>query len=144
MSVSQLVGSAGRAEGPGNDAIPRGSQEAPLEKHLREQGWKSVRDTGNNQGSSGNLIYYNTHTHTSWTKHEGKLDEATLKAGCPRGGSGLAISAGSLSRPQSGRPGSPSPQPHVAALLPNLDASPWGLESLGKEPSVQPCVSASG
>ena len=36
MSVSQLVGSAGRAESPGNDAILKGSQEAPLEKHLRE------------------------------------------------------------------------------------------------------------
>lgn len=53
MSVSQLVGSAGRAESPGNDAVLKGSQEAPLEKHLREarqeecsRHWEQPRQLG--------------------------------------------------------------------------------------------------
>lgn len=33
---------------------------------------------------------------------------------------------------------SPSPQPHVAALLPNLGVGPWGFESLGKSPRCSP------
>lgn len=79
-----------------------------------------------------------THTHTSCTKHEGKLDGSY-----PEGGlSSRRKWAGHICRlsvPASERKArSPSPQPHVAALLPNLDASPWGLESLGKSPQCSP------
>lgn len=112
-------------------------------RNLRgKQGRKSVRDTGNNQGSSGNLIsLFNTHTH-SWTKHEeetrwklptGGLSSEEEEVGWPYL---QALCPGLHSR---GWEGQVPPTDHMW-LHCSLTwmRGPWGLESQERA-SVQPC-----
>ena len=72
MSVSQLVGSMGRAEGPGNDAILKGSQEAPLEKHLKEARQEECSRHREQPRQLREPHLSLRHTYSSWTKNEGE------------------------------------------------------------------------
>ena len=107
----------------------------------RKQGRKSVRDAGNNQGSLGNLIaLLDTHTPPG-PRMRGKLDGSYPEVGLSlrRKWVGHIRRFSVLASELKAR--SPSPQPHVAALLPNLGVGPWGFESLGKSPGAALCIS---
>ena len=70
-NVGQSAGwEYGRAEGPGNDAILKGSQEAPLEKHLKEARQEEYSRHGTTKAAQGTSSLSSTHTHASWTKNE--------------------------------------------------------------------------
>ena len=104
----------------------------------RKQGRKSVRDAGNNQGSLGNLIaLLDTHTPPG-PRMRGKLDGSYPEVGLSlrRKWVGHIRRFSVLASELKAR--SPSPQPHVAALLPSLGVGPWGFESLGKSPRCSP------
>ena len=72
MWVSQLVGSMGRAEGLGNDAVLKGSQEAPLEKHLKEARQEECSRRREQPRQFREPHCSLGHTHASWTKNEGE------------------------------------------------------------------------
>ena len=85
-NVGQSAGwEYGRAEGPGNDAILKGSQEAPLEKHLKEARQEEYsRHRGQpRQLREPHLSLRHIHTPPG-PRMRRKLDGSCPEGGCPQ------------------------------------------------------------